>query len=772
MPAAVASVLPLRAASRRASVSWVGSRVGCRLGSRLDAAAPIALLTVLACVLAGASPAFGQAAPPAGDPAMSTPPAPAATAPAAGAATCDGTDLIRRARVTGTSITGSATRVSDGQLVLEGSLWNVPQAVQLTGPTGQLVVDLGAVRTVQYFVLQGDDNDQYPLEGSIDGTRYRLLWSAPAATTGPGLRTRLVQLPKPEEARYLRVRGQGGDGFFSLSELRAHCKAPSPWPPKLLLPPKLSVQLLLKDPKAAWKTIDNTVMVHIKGWAAVVGTLVLLGFLLWRKPPTAARWVLNGGLALSGVFAFASWWNLGHYHFDHYEHVWEHYHYYMGAKYAPELRFSRLYECTAVADMADGLRARVKKRKMRDLGETNQLGSTARIMAEPKRCTDHFTPERWEAFRTDLRFFRGRFSRDRWDESQGDHGYNGTPVWGLLGRAIADYGPLSWDKIRAVAWIDSGLLVAMWVVVWWAFGWQSTCVALLYWGYNFPARFYWNGGSMLRYDWMLWLVVGICFLRKRWHFAGGMALTYATLLRVFPGFVVAALVLKALARMIRLRKLVISRGHATFAAGCITAMLILIPASSWSTNGLDAWVEFAHNSDKHLKTALTNNMGLKTALGYDFPTAAKRMRNDTLSDPFQEWKDARAYYYGKSKPILIGLLVLFCILLARAADREPDWAAACLGAGLIPLAAELTCYYYGFLLTYGLLWERRKIPGVLATALAAVTCLFSEIIAWNDDHFAAMSLATFVAIVLVTYQAAFGKHVPHEGEDAAVESTG
>ncbi len=723
---------------------------------------------VLATLLALPGAALGQVTPPTLP--TATPPSSAGVTPAAGS--CDATDLVRRARVSGTGLSGTASRVQDGSLVLEGSMWNVPAAVQLQGTTGNLVVDLGVERSVQFFALQGDDNDQYLVEGSSNGTSYRLLWTAPPATTGPGLRSRWAMLPKPASARFLRVRGMGGDGFYSLSELRAYCKSPKPWPPQLILPPELSARLLLSDPQAAWKAIDNEKMVHIKGWAAAVGTLVLLAFMLWRRPPTFARYVLNGSLALCGLFAFASWWNVGHYHFDHFEHVWEHYHYYMGAKYAPELRFSRLYECTAVADMSDGLKARVKKRKMRDLGETNQLGSTDRIVADPKRCTDHFTPERWEAFRADIRFFRGRFSRDRWDESQGDHGYNGTPVWGILGRAIADYGELTWKKIQVVSWIDAGLLVTMWAVVWWAFGWESTCVALLWWGHNFPARFYWNGGSMLRYDWLLWLVVGICFLRKRWHFAGGMALTYATLLRVFPGFIVAALILKAIARMIRLKQLVISRGHARFAMGCVVAMLVLIPASSWATNGLDAWREFAHNSEKHLKTALTNNMGLKTALGYDFPTAAKRMRNDTLSDPFQEWKDAREYYYGKSKIVLVGLLVLFCILLARAADREPDWAAACLGAGLIPLAAELTCYYYGFLLTYGLLWSRRKLPGVLITAVAALTCLLSEVIAWNDDHFAAMSTAIFATIVVVTWQSAFGKHVPHEGADAAVETEG
>jgi hypothetical protein len=285
------------------------------------------------------------------------------------------------------------------------------------------------------------------------------------------------------------------------------------------------------------------------------------------------------------------------------------------------------------------------------------------------------------------------------------------------------------------------------------------CVALIYWGTNFPARWYWNGGSFLRYDWLVWLVVGICFLKKDKHFLGGMTLTYATLLRIFPGFVVAAIVLKALYRMVRERRFVLSRDHQIFAAGCIVAMSILFPASSWATNGIDAWGEFAHNSAKHLKTALTNNMGMKTVLGYDFATRAKLMRNDALLDPFAEWKNARVYFYAKRQPIMLALLFLFCIMLARAGDREPDWSAAALGAGLIPIAAELTCYYYGFLLTYGLMWQRRVIPGMAAAALASATCWLSNI-AWNDDHFGAMSLATTITIFAVTAHVAFGKARP------------
>jgi len=102
------------------------------------------------------------------------------------------------------------------------------------------------------------------------------------------------------------------------------------------------------------------------------------------------------------------------------------------------------------------------------------------------------------------------------------------------------------------------------------------------------------------------------------------------------------------------------------------------------------------------------------------------------------------------------VLGLFCVMLAIAGLREEDWAIAALGAGLIVMSAELTCYYYGFLLTYGLLWEKRRLPGIAAAVLAATTCWLSEI-PWNDDHFAAMSAACVVVVVGVTAHIAFGK---------------
>ncbi|HKP60037.1 MAG TPA: discoidin domain-containing protein [Polyangiales bacterium] len=730
-------------------------------------------------------------------------------------------NLIKTARSDAPGVTGALRVVSDDVIPVEGSFWSGGDSVVLPKDRPALRYDLGGVQLLKAFLLQGDNNEDYILEGSTDGVIFTPVWTAPPVWTGQGLRSRSVVLQQPVAARYLRVNPRGGDGFYSVSELQAYCQVPAAFPPKLRLPPK----------KYGWDSLDNDGMVQVKGVVATIAALLLLasfwrrfydlrinsravrgiliglfvaaaGFSTWlgvmadkSKGPEALvkfakvagstnGWyytavllisfalvilllsmrkqgprVFDTSLAVIGLFSFFAWWNIGHYHFDHYVHIWEHYHYIMGAKYGPELRYSRLYQCTAVADLQDGYTKQVTERKMRRIDTDNELGTTAAVIADPTICTKHFTdPARWEQFKKDIRFFRSHFSNQRWDESQQDHGYNATPVWGILGRVLADHTELTWDNIVKLGVIDSLFLIAMWIAVLWAFGWRAACVGLIYWGCNFPARFYWNGGSFLRYDWMLWMIVGICFMRKNRMALGGAALTYATLLRVFPGFVVATLVLKALAAMVRERRIFLSRSHQWFAVGCIATMAVLVPASSWATNGLDAWGEFAFNSKKHLATALTNNMGLKTVMGYDFSTRAINMRNDKLEDPFKEWKDAKHHFYHTRAPIFVLFLILFCVMLARAADREEeDWAAACLGTGLIVIGPELTCYYYGFLMTYGFLWPRRKLPGILAAALAAFTCFIYAVFDWNDDHFAAMSLASVVAVVAATAHAAFGR---------------
>src|SRR5262249_27193116 len=93
------------------------------------------------------------------------------------------------------------------------------------------------------------------------------------------------------------------------------------------------------------------------------------------------------------------------------------------------------------------------------------------------------------------------------------------------------------DQLWVLTRIDPLFIIAITLMTWWAFGWRVLCVALIAFGTNFPSRFYWTGGAYLRWDWLFYLVGGICLVRKDPPLAGGFSLGYSTLLRVFPGFV-------------------------------------------------------------------------------------------------------------------------------------------------------------------------------------------------------------------------------------------
>ena len=49
----------------------------------------------------------------------------------------------------------------------------------------------------------------------------------------------------------------------------------------------------------------------------------------------------------------------------------------------------------------------------------------------------------------------------RWHRTQVDHGYNATPVWGLLGRLVAGSGPVTEGRILALRLLDPLLLASL-----------------------------------------------------------------------------------------------------------------------------------------------------------------------------------------------------------------------------------------------------------------------------------------------------------------------
>ena len=211
---------------------------------------------------------------------------------------------------------------------------------------GSVTYDLGQPTSVSAFYVQADANDTYKIFGSLDGTpnSYKLLVEVDTVQ-GHGLRGRTVNI-NPTMVRFVRI-GEGlGDGFYSISEFSAYCRAPTPFPPqfrKVDAPPA-------RVPDVPWWKMywwDNDASARFEMLLALGG----MGLILWgiglraKNTPDDNAKLRRRLLMVVGVLSFGAYWNFGFFHFRNYIHVWDTYHYYIGSKYFPELSYDRLYDC-------------------------------------------------------------------------------------------------------------------------------------------------------------------------------------------------------------------------------------------------------------------------------------------------------------------------------------------------------------------------------------------------------------------------------------------
>jgi len=454
-------------------------------------------------------------------------------------------------------------------------------------------------------------------------------------------------------------------------------------------------------------------------------------------------------------------WNLLAFHYPGFAHPRDNFHYYMGAKYFRELGYARLYACTALADRAAGLRQGPRGGLLRNL-ETNRLEPAAAELAAPERCRSHFSPERWAAFERDLAWLRARLPARRWLEMQADHGYNATPAWGILPGLLTNAAPLSDRQILALTLLDPLLLLLAFGAVGWAFGGRVLCALLLFWGTNQFAPFDWVGGGILRQDWLAALLIGLALLRRGWPGAAGFLLGWAALLRLFPGFLLAGLALRALVRMARERRLVLAVEELRIALGGLLALAVALPLSALPTGSLRVWLDFAGRTRVMLATPLANHMGLATLLAHDPSGPAERALDASLDDPYAPWKEARQRRFASRRPLFALLVAAYLALLARAVAGLEAWEAAALGVGLVPVAAELTGYYYAVLAGLAPLALRRPMLGAALVALAALSWAIPEV--WHyQDQISAAASAAVLALVLGTTLACARRPSPRPG---------
>lgn len=403
-----------------------------------------------------------------------------------------------------------------------------------------------------------------------------------------------------------------------------------------------------------------------------------------------AKQIIGAVLATVAIVFFFLFYHLS---YKDYYHRWEFFHYYMGSKYTKELSYKRIYICAAIADAETGNQTAVKRRKMRDLSATNLLIPSKPFLEEPEICKSHFSEARWEDFKKDLQFFRRVSGGGYWKDMQKDHGYNPPPIWTIAGHYLSSLQPASSEYFKLLAGLDVTMTALLFLAIGWAFGWRVTIVALLFWGTQEPAPFYWTGGAFLRQDWFFLAIMAACLARKRYFFLAGFALAYSAGLRIFPAVLWAGPLAIIAWDIYRKRRL--QRSYLKFLAGGAAAVLVLVPLSLHVTGGMHSYEEFMHHIKVHQNTALTNHVGLHTVIKASPEGRMKYARNNALLDPFERWKKQRNDRFEKYKVLWGALFLSFGGLLFFALRRTKAlWIGMGLSLILVVSAAEATCYYW------------------------------------------------------------------------------
>jgi hypothetical protein len=498
---------------------------------------------------------------------------------------------------------------------------------------------------------------------------------------------------------------------------------------------------------------DQPQILYAKALIAVIATATLAWDAASGSSRRESAWLRDATLAALAVVSLAAWFNFGQFHRSGQPfHYHDFFHYYVGSKYFAELEYTRLYDCVAAAEVSVLRSPEIADRPTRDL-RTNQILRGSPAAGDPELCRRHFTAERWDSFLRDVEWFRSRMSPQAWNQVQVDRGYNGTPFWTVVGGSIARIGGMNRITLVLLASIDWVIVIVMWIVVWRTFGWRAMAVALIWWGLNYPARYGYTGGAFLRQGWLVLLVLAICLMKRGYAAAAGASIGAAAMLRIFP----LAVAFGPLLRARWLRREAIGRSDRRLvAATAATAVVLVAITLSFPTpferDTVYPWRLFAQNSMKHMSTPAVNRIGLRTALAFDPATRAVHTWREDETDPWKVWRESRTTAFEQRRAIYLAVVALFVLLLTKAvlARSMTTWTTLVACVGLIPVLLQLSGYYYGVLLAYGLLWPQRKAIGVGLGVLTTATCLVPLVIAHEDDRYAAISIAVLCFVFHAT----------------------
>jgi len=706
-----------------------------------------------------------------------------------------------------------AERLTDGMLSNEGDEWLTDVTSRFSTAHSFVEYDLGLLQPVRCVMVQADNNDVYFMAGSIDGQEWHQLWRV-GAEPGAGMRVRSTKLNAT--IRYLRLSATGGDALYSVAEIAAYSECPVPWPADLPRAHGVPVGDALDIKVLAFGILAGIfVLVHRRKGANVQYVLLLpvLGS-LWmmiaelvnlypffnQEPPLRAlvaglaalvvikeaflskRWephraVSIATLAFCAFTAFGTYYHFGMpQFFDQAKgrrtlvHTWDMRHYYPVAKYFRELRFDGLYLASLAAyidnnpGFSDAQLAQVRLRDLRDA----EIRTGTEVAPELPKIRARFSPERWEEFKQDMKYFGDTMGGADYLGSMQDHGGNATPVWILPAYFIFKYFPASEAIISLAGLIDPVLVLFFFFVMWRTFGLRVMLYVAVIWGasdfYNFGSNLM---GSTLRQDWLVALGLGACALKKERWALGGVLMAYGGLIRAFPAmatfFFLVPMAWFAFDTWWARRKLPTraewrknQRPALRAFVGAAACVVVLVVATSALFGFKGSWVAWKEKIEIHATGPSTNNVGLRNVLAFSPDYSAKSLSEHRVAGPMGDWGTAQRMTFAARRPLFYAILLIATALGLLACRGRRLEEAALIGLLLIPFYFYPSNYYCHFVFlipmaVVGPRLDRERTFAIVFIVLAAM-CIgqyFTLAEGWTDLRYTYQSFLLLIGFGII-----------------------
>ena len=733
------------------------------------------------------------------------------------AALAEAPSLIAGKQPTRSEGVRNAGRLTDGIYSNEGDEWLTDVTSRFSSAQSFVEYSLGDDTPLRCAIVQADNNDVYSLSGSQDRVHWQPMWRV-EAEGGPGMRVRSQRLDA--HARYVRLSATSGDALYSVSEIALYAQCPDAWPPAVVrtrgVPVSETVSikvvifgilagifivlhrrrlarahyvLLLAVVAAGWMLAVELANAYpffdqeppLRALVAALATLVVIKEAFLRRFGEPHRAVVIGTLAVCAVTAFGTYYHFGMPQFlDHAKgrrtlvHTWDMRHYFPVAKYFRELRFDGLYAASLAAYIDNDPKfspSQLPNIHLRDLRDS-QMRSGAELADELPKMRARFTPERWEGFKRDIKYFTETMGDRDFLGGMVDHGGNATPVWVLPAYFIFRHAPANEWTLSLAGLIDPVLVLIFFFVVARTFGLRVMLYVAVLWGasdfYNFGSNLM---GSTLRQDWLVALGLGACAIKRRWPFLGGALIAYGGLIRAFPAMAAFFLAVpmawfaidywRAHRRIPKIADLRAAERPAlrafSGAAVCVIASLVVTSALFGAQ---DSWGKWYQKIELHATGPSSNNVGLRNVLAFDPDLSAKGLARRQAPDI---WEQSQRSTFAARRPLfyLINLIVTALVLIAcRGRSLEQ---ASLLGLLLIPFYFYPSNYYCHFVFLLPLAVavsgpnaERNRSFAVvfIVLALMAVGQYFTLAEGWTDSRYTYQSFLLLIGFAIIMVELA------------------